>query len=108
VNDVTQKIFYNLFVAVIIIAAVLLLATMLPIPGNYEVKIVKSGSMEPAIHTGSVVVVKPEASYKQGDVITFGKDTKTQVPTTHRIVDTQVKSGIMHYITKGDANNAPD
>lgn len=97
--------FYTVLIALIIGVAGLLLGTMLPIPGNIEVKIVKSGSMEPAIMTGSIVIVKPESSYKIGDVITFGKDTKTDVPTTHRII-AQNSDGT--YTVKGDANEDPD
>ncbi len=102
------NIFYTIFVALLIGIALMLLATMVPIPGNIEVKIVKSGSMEPTIHTGSLVVVKPEADYKVGDIITFGADTKTQIPTTHRIIADQVADGKIYYTTKGDANEEQD
>jgi len=70
--------------------------------------VVQSGSMEPAIHTGSVVMVKPASDYKIGDVITFGEVSKTKAPITHRIYDIKVVDGNPVYITKGDANNAPD
>ena len=78
-----------------------------PITGNFKIKIVLSGSMEPTIKTGSIVVVKPVAEYKIGDVITFqtaiGKDL-----ITHRIDDIKIVGSEPRYITKGDANNAPD
>ena len=86
----------------------LFLATLLPIPGNIQVKIVKSGSMEPFIHTGAIVVVKPKQAYEVGDVITFGEDTKNQIPTTHRIVSIREESGVTYFATKGDANEDPD
>lgn len=82
--------------------------TLAPIPGNYEVKVVKSGSMEPDIQVGGVVVIKPSSSYGVGDVITFGADTKTQIPTTHRIVAVEGEGTAQVYQTKGDANDAPD
>jgi signal peptidase len=63
--------------------------------------------MEPAIKTGSVVVVKPADSYKTGDVITFSDKGKDRT-TTHRVTDAEVVSGKTYYITKGDANNAED
>jgi len=88
--------------------ALLLVVSVFPIPGNIEVLTVLSGSMEPAIHTGSVVVIKPVSSYTVGDVITFGARTKTDVPTTHRIVKTRVEEGDMVFTTKGDANNSAD
>jgi len=102
------KIIYSIIVAFIVLVAVLLIVSVLPITGNYKVLTVISGSMEPAIHTGSVVVVKPVTDYKIGDVITFGPYTKTKAPTSHRIYDIKVVDGSPVYITKGDANNAPD
>lgn len=70
--------------------------------------VVQSGSMTPAIKMGSVVMVKPVNDYKIGDVITFGPYNKTKAPTTHRIYDIKVEGSQPVYITKGDANNAPD
>ena len=99
---------YTIFVAIVIFIAVVILASVLPIPGKLEIKIVQSGSMEPTIKTGALVVIKPETTYKEGDIITFGKDTKKDVPTTHRITAIRVESGVVIYTVKGDANNSPD
>jgi len=52
--------------------------------------------------------VKPVNDYEIGDVITFGPYSKTKAPTSHRIYDIKVIEGEPIYITKGDANNAPD
>src|SRR3989344_7105026 len=98
---------YYLFVAGIVLIALLLLATVVPIPGNLKAKVVKSGSMEPAIRTGGLVLIVPSVSYKVGDVITFGADTKTQIPTTHRIVSVEGEGSRRTFTTKGDANDAP-
>lgn len=106
-----MKVLFNtihfLFIAAIVCIALLLLGTLIPIPGNFKVKIVKSGSMEPAIKTGSIVVNKAASSYQVGDVVTFGADTKTQIPTTHRIVAITDSPNPI-FTTKGDANDAPD
>jgi len=102
------KIIYNILFACLVIIALLLIISVLPITGNFKILTVLSGSMEPAIHTGSIVAVKPAANYKIGDVITFGKISKTDIPTTHRIFDIKLQEGKPIYITKGDANNAPD
>ncbi len=102
------NIIYYLFITVIAVIAVLLLISVFPITGNFKVLAVLSGSMEPAIHTGSIVVVKPVSEYKVGDVITFGKISRRDTPTTHRI--NEIKNGPtgLTYVTKGDANNAVD
>src|SRR5699024_3940683 len=75
---------------------------------NYQMKIVVSGSMEPKIQTGSVILNKlPESdtSYEKGDIITFHSDDKL---ITHRITDIKEVNGEEIYQTKGDNNNAPD
>ena len=97
-----------MFVAFIVVVALLLIVSVLPITGNYKIMTVISGSMEPAIKTGSVVIVKPASDYKIGDVITFGPYSRTKAPTTHRIYDMKIEGGNPVYITKGDVNNAPD
>lgn len=106
-----QKLFsviYGIFLGVIILVALLLIFSTFNIPGNYKVLTVVSGSMEPKIKLGSVVVVKPVQDYKIGDVITFGPYSKKVSPITHRIYDIRVVNGQPVYITKGDANNALD
>jgi signal peptidase len=99
---------YYLFVAGIAVIALLLLTTMIPIPGNLQAKVVKSGSMEPSIKTGGIVFVHPSTSYEVGDIITFGKDTKTVIPTTHRIVKVNGNGSSKTFTTKGDANDVAD
>lgn len=72
---------------------------------GYQLKIVLSGSMEPAIETGSIIIIKQtdaEHSYAEGDVITF--TTKDNVPVTHRIVEAKENE----YITQGDNNGGID
>jgi len=99
---------YYIFITFIGAIALLLIFSIFPITGNYKIMVVQSGSMEPAIKMGSIVAVKPSENYNIGDVITFGPYTKTKAPTTHRIYDIKVIEGKPIYITKGDANNAPD
>lgn len=99
---------YNIFLGLVALIVLLLLASMFPISGFFKVMIVQSGSMEPAIHTGSVVIAKPFDIYHVNDIITFGNKTTNQTPTTHRIVEVKNNNGNISYISKGDANNAVD
>lgn len=96
----------------LVVLAVVLLVPMFPISGNFSIRVVQSGSMEPTIKTGSVVLIKPLSGYKVGDIITFEgnfKDSKgRKIPTTHRIVDVKVDVGSVFYQTKGDANDSVD
>ena len=102
------KILTYIFGALIALIAILLIVSIFPITGNYRVMIVQSGSMEPTIKTGSIVVVKPSSTYDVGDVITFGPTPKGKVPTTHRIVSENIKNGLETYTTKGDSNDTTD
>lgn len=102
------KILSYIFGAVVILIALLFIISIFPITGNYKVMIVQSGSMEPAIKTGSIVVVRPAVTYDVGDVITFGPTPKGKVPTTHRIVSENIKNGMESYATKGDSNDTAD
>lgn len=64
--------------------------------------IICSGSMEPKIPTGSIVIVTNiYKSYDFGDVITY---KKSEQYITHRIVSKLNRE----YITKGDANRTID
>jgi len=102
------KIGYGLLIAFMVGIAGLLIFSLVPIEGNFQIKIVLSGSMEPSIKVGSVVIVKPADNYEIGDVVTFGKDDRENVPTTHRIIETRVVEGETRFLTKGDANDDRD
>ena len=104
----TLKIGYYFFIAFLVVIGLFVATTLIPIPGNFQMKIVLSGSMEPAIKIGSLAIVKPQESYKVGDIITFGEDTRDKVPTTHRIIGDRVVAGRFLYTTKGDANDNSD
>lgn len=90
-----------------IAVAGLFLAPQLPIENNLQLRIVESGSMEPAIMTGSLVIVVPSKQYAVGDVITF-ESRSADIPTSHRVVDTYEERGRTWFITKGDANEEAD
>lgn len=70
--------------------------------------IVLSGSMEPNLQVGDIVVSK-QVSKEQveiGDIITFEDESGATI--THRVVDIIIKDGEKLYQTKGDNNNAKD
>ena len=98
---------YALFFVIIAGAGAVFFGPSLPILEGVEVKIVKSGSMEPAIATGGIVVVRPAAEYRVGDVITY-TDRTADIPTTHRIMDVYMENGTKWFVTKGDANEDVD
>ncbi len=94
----------------LLLILVILLCIPLTIPRLFgcEIYHVISGSMEPAIPTGSVVYVKEiEASdLQKDDVIAYYSSDENGAIITHRIVQNRVVSG--EFITKGDANEKED
>jgi signal peptidase len=104
----TGEFLYWLIFAVLIIIAGTIAMSDLKIPGNYKIFAVESGSMEPAIKTGAVVIIKPSDNYQKGDVITVQDPANPKNTLTHRIFEVKENNGSVSYITKGDANNGPD
>jgi signal peptidase I len=69
---------------------------------------VMSGSMEPTIHVGDVVIdqkISP-LDARPGDVVTFSDPTGRKRLITHRIRSLRVQGNTVRVVTKGDANNA--
>ncbi len=103
-----QSLLYFIFIALVAGTALLLVAVQTAIIPGISLYIVSSGSMEPAISTGSVVFVVAQESYHVDDVITFGGESNNTIPTTHRIIGENIESGVLVYQTQGDANDDPD
>lgn len=75
---------------------------------GWSADVVYSGSMEPELKVGSVVItrpVKPE-EIKPGDVVTFYSPLNGQL-TSHRVVAVEQGSEL-RIVTKGDANGQVD
>ncbi|MED3625485.1 signal peptidase I SipW [Neobacillus thermocopriae] len=76
---------------------------------GYQLKTVLSGSMEPDIKTGSIIVVKPGGDmkrFKKGDIITY--KTGDDVVVTHRVIKVLKDGNEVSYQTKGDNNKTVD
>lgn len=70
---------------------------------GYTMLEVVSGSMEPTIHVGDMIIVDTLAkNYKENDIITFRDENGALV--THRIISLDGSK----MITKGDNNDSPD
>lgn len=95
--------------ALLLVVAALLANAFPAAVGADRTFVVQSGSMEPAIPTGSIVFVKdvPAERIEEGDVITFSKGRNT-VTTTHRVTQKYYNGESIRFTTKGDANEEPD
>lgn len=103
--------------ATLLLVAAVALVGVLAVPsvvGAEESFVVLSGSMEPTLQSGDVVVVRSvePAAVKEGDVITFrapgDADKAERDRITHRVVEKKRTDSGVVYRTKGDANESPD
>ena len=100
------------------LALVLAVATHFAPSGSFTVAghpmlVVLSGSMSPVIDTGDMIIdeklAADRAAHLQvGQIISFLPNDGTGTPITHRIHAITAIGGQLVYVTKGDANNAPD
>ncbi len=75
---------------------------------NFAPLKVLSGSMEPKIKVGDIVLVKKvdPSIIKEGDIITYKINNSTYV--THRVIEVFNNANNLYFKTKGDANNTMD
>lgn len=104
VGDILYK---GVLAFLVIIAAVLLLSNF-NLAGNIKLFTVQSGSMEPAIDKGAMIIVKPMTEYRVGDIINISEPANPDISVTHRITDIETTDNQIVYITKGDANESAD
>jgi signal peptidase I len=96
--------------SLLVFMGLLLTLPLLPYIGNYDIKVVETGSMKPAIRAGSLLFIRDHESYSIGDIITFQKEVATgRLYITHRVVGVEETGfGESVYITQGDANEFRD
>lgn len=63
--------------------------------------IVVSGSMEPALQAGDMIIIREQPDYQVGDIVTYRTGLRV---VTHRIVDITENQAVL----QGDANNVAD
>lgn len=94
-----------LIICTVTVAAVFLIFYRpVSLAGDTRYEPVYTGSMEPAIPVGGIVIIKPvnPETLREGDIICFQLSESTSV--THRIINVTDEG----FKTKGDANEDPD
>lgn len=69
---------------------------------NTAILVVLTGSMEPTIKSGEMIIIKEQTDYNVDDIVTYKEDRNFFV--THRIINKYEDK----YETKGDNNNLID
>lgn len=108
-NNIITFILFAVLISTVCFVFISMVSGEEPNVFGYQFKVVLSGSMEPDIKTGSIIMVKSRGdmnAFNNNDVITFREENESLV--THRIVEVvQSKDGVL-YRTKGDNNDGPD
>jgi signal peptidase len=81
-----------------------------PMAFGYRGFVVLSGSMEPTIGTGDIVVVRKmdPLDAHVGDVVTFRSPENPQQIITHRVRSIRASGEMVGFVTKGDANTGTE
>jgi signal peptidase len=92
------------------IAIILLIFSGLSIGGVVKARIVLTGSMEPAISPGDIIITTPitRKEPKIGDVIAYQAkrfNGENVAVFSHRIISGNIQNG---FVVQGDANKSPD
>ncbi|MBI3619601.1 signal peptidase I [Candidatus Roizmanbacteria bacterium] len=94
------------FIGLFILLVVFTVGSNTNILGGYKSYLVQSGSMEPTIMIGDIIIDHKPTQYVKNDVITFVD--KEQRIVTHRIIGVSAGNNELQITTKGDANRAED
>lgn len=115
---VVNRIFSFILIAALLFAGYVFITVMragkdkVPAVFGYSFLQVATGSMEPTIPIGSIIIVKNTAAgdVKVGDIITFYSPDPLirNVPNTHRVTAIGEENGTPVFTTKGDAGSLED
>lgn len=100
--NIIKNTLYLVLIVVLFLFASAIMVSKLDTGLNFDIYSVQSGSMQPSIKAGSIVIVQEQEKYDKGDIITFNTNSETTV--THRIV--RIEDTLFY--TQGDANNVED
>lgn len=84
-----------------VVQSTVFLHDAMPMPFGYGASVVLSGSMEPAISAGDLIIVREEDNYAVGDAIVFRDGASF---TVHRLKSIDGEE----FVTRGDANDTDD
>lgn len=101
------RIFADTILIIMLLAGAITVLSLSRIPGGFRLFTVMSGSMEPRLHTGSIILTKAQSDYSTNDIVTRATDEQS-VTITHRIISKEITDGNAYFETKGDANDSAD
>ena len=92
------------------VALTLLAVLLLAIAAGYRPLIDYSDSMRPAIRAGDLLITRaePATGIRPGDVVSFRDPALLGKLVSHRVVETHPAGPRIDFLTRGDANSAPE
>ena len=103
-KNILKLLEWLLFITLIIILF-LVASPLLPTKNYISTHVVSTGSMEPAIKTGSIVFsTLQNQEINKGDIIVFTSPDNKEITVIHRVMDIEENE----YTTKGDNNENKD
>ncbi len=93
------------------VMAILVVAVLIPRVAGATPYTILTGSMQPSLPPGTLIVVKPVDTDEIGigTVITYQLESGKATVVTHRVVAQRFNTkGEIQFQTQGDANNTPD
>lgn len=92
------------------VAVVIAVVLAVPSAAGYRSLTVLTGSMQPTLEPGSVVVdeVISPTEARIGDIVTFTDPENPDRLITHRLKAARVEGDTARMVTRGDANDAPE
>ncbi len=99
----------NIFFISLLLTLVIIISPVLPFKFIPKIFIVLSGSMEPDIKTGSIVITKSinPLNLTAGDIVAYNSPLNSKENILHRIISIKSQNPLI-FKTKGDKNNSPD
>jgi signal peptidase len=106
-----QEIIIGICLVTLLLVGIVALGSKFNIPGGYSMYSVLTGSMEPGVPTGTLIITKIPRStddIHQGDIITFIEPGFLNKYVTHRVNQVIYQGSTELFQTKGDANSSLD
>lgn len=93
-----------------ILALLLMVVLLLGIAFGYRPLVDRSDSMRPAIAAGDLLIthVEPAGSIHRGAIVSFEDPALAGKLVTHRVIAIHRAGSRLEFVTKGDANAAPE
>lgn len=99
------------WLVILVMVSVLAAAVLIPRLGGATPYTILTGSMQPGMPPGTLVVVRPvdPSEVSVGTVITYQLESGRPTVVTHRVTAVGVDAtGELRFTTQGDANTTPD